>query len=143
MPTKLSYDSIHVLNCERHSLSVSPPPPTMRDTFATYQFAKTWLRNRQLVVVDISAWYTGNDCFYVSAQEGCDFAAWDTSARERVTFANKTVQSLREKTAELVDQVFEARKMPEYDVVMSFRMIEAKEALMGENVNQTQALLLD
>jgi predicted ATPase len=35
-----------------------------------------------------------------------------------------------------VDQVFEARKMPEYDVIVSFLMSEAKEALMGENVNQ-------
>jgi hypothetical protein len=69
----------------------------MRDTFATYQFAKTWLRNKQLVVVNISDRCTGNHCFYVSAQEGCDFAAWDTAARERVTFANETVQSLRER----------------------------------------------
>jgi hypothetical protein len=72
---------------------------------------------------------------YVSAQEGCDFAAWDTSARERVTFAHKTVQSLCAKTAEVVDQVFEARKMPEYDVIVSFVMAGAKEVLMGENVN--------
>jgi hypothetical protein len=63
------------------------------------------------------------------------------AARERVTFANETVQSLREKTAELVAQVFEARKMPEYDVVVSCFMAEAKEALMCENVNQTRALL--
>jgi hypothetical protein len=106
----------------------------MRDTFATYQFAETWLRNKQLVL-NISDRCTGNDCFYVSAQEGCDFAAWDTAARERVIFANETVQSLREKTAEFVDQVFEARQMPEYDVIVSFLKSEAKEALMGENVN--------
>jgi hypothetical protein len=55
--------------------------------------------------------------------------------RERDTFANGTVQNLREKI-ELVDQLFEARKMPEYDVIASFFVAEAKEELMGENVNQ-------
>jgi hypothetical protein len=114
----------------------------MRDTFATYQFAKTWLHNKQLVVVDSSAWCTGKDCFYVSAQvRFCCMGHLGAAAPERATFANEPVQSLREKTAELVDQVFEARKMPEYDVVVSFLMSEAKEALMGENVKQTQALL--
>jgi hypothetical protein len=115
---------------------MSPLLPTKRDTFATYQFAKTWLRNKQLVVADISARCTGNDCFYVSAHEGCDFAAWKTSAREHITVAHKTMQSLCEKTAEFVDQVIEARKMPDYDVIVSFVMAGAKEALMGENVNQ-------
>jgi hypothetical protein len=61
----------------------------MRDTLATYQLAKNWLRKKKILsltkfmigILATIAFMSAHSC----AQEGCDFLALVNCARERVT----------------------------------------------------------